>query len=194
MRYLFTLGLLLVVACSTSIAANFCSGDGTTSCAVDADCSGVGGYCGVELKILVPLTAVPDLLASKAEVVASGAVKADTTNQEFAVFLIRRGIGQDIVAQAQSDGDTARQISIDTTLQTARSNFPNPLRPAVCGDGEVDPNEQCDDGGSNSDTVADACRTRCRDAFCGDGVVDTGEVCDDRNDGGCLPDCSGVAP
>ncbi len=189
MRKLLLAGLCLLVACSTAMAANFCSGDGTTSCSADADCSGVGGYCGTELSILVPLTAVPDLLASKAKVIARGNVKADTTNPEFAVFLIRRGIKQDVVSKAQRDGDTARQQAIDATIQTAIGNFPNPLRLAVCGDGEVDPNEACDNGGANSDTTPDACRLHCQDAFCGDGVVDTGEVCDGA---GCLPDCSGV--
>lgn len=54
--------------------------------------------------------------------------------------------------------------------------------PPRCGDGHVDFGEECDDGDeANSDTVADACRTDCRDARCGDGVVDTGEDCDDAN-------------
>jgi len=48
-----------------------------------------------------------------------------------------------------------------------------------CGDGALDQGEECDDAGSNSDTVADACRTSCTPAHCGDNVVDTGEVCDD---------------
>lgn len=53
--------------------------------------------------------------------------------------------------------------------------------PGVCGDGNVDPGEACDDGSANSDAVADACRSDCRDAYCGDGVVDPGnsEICDD---------------
>lgn len=52
--------------------------------------------------------------------------------------------------------------------------------------------EECDDGGANSDTAPDACRTDCRLPSCGDGVTDTGEDCDDGNfvDGdGCDPDC-----
>lgn len=48
----------------------------------------------------------------------------------------------------------------------------------VCGNGKLDPGEQCDDGDRNSDTAPDACRTDCRSAFCGDGVNDSGEVCD----------------
>jgi hypothetical protein len=51
--------------------------------------------------------------------------------------------------------------------------------PTPCGNGKIDPDEECDNGASNSDTMADACRTSCTKARCGDGVVDTGEACDD---------------
>jgi hypothetical protein len=51
----------------------------------------------------------------------------------------------------------------------------------VCGNGDIDPGEECDDGAANSDTAPDACRTDCRAAFCGDAVIDSGEVCDDEN-------------
>jgi cysteine-rich repeat protein len=66
----------------------------------------------------------------------------------------------------------------------------------VCGDGELDPGEACDDGAANSDTNADACRLDCSAPACGDGVVDTGEQCDDGNfdsgdgcSGECVLDC-----
>jgi MYXO-CTERM domain-containing protein len=49
----------------------------------------------------------------------------------------------------------------------------------TCGDGLIDPAEECDDGPGNSDTEPDACRTDCRLAYCGDGVLDDGEPCDD---------------
>lgn len=48
----------------------------------------------------------------------------------------------------------------------------------ACGNGKVEPGEQCDDGVANSDTDPGACRTNCRTAYCGDGVVDSGEDCD----------------
>ncbi len=50
---------------------------------------------------------------------------------------------------------------------------------AVCGNGELEAGEQCDDGSENSDTAPDACRSDCRSAFCGDGVQDSAEQCDD---------------
>jgi cysteine-rich repeat protein len=54
----------------------------------------------------------------------------------------------------------------------------NPFR--LCGNGVIDPGEQCDDGDMNSDTGA--CLTTCRIAFCGDGWVYVGkEDCDTNN-------------
>ena len=67
------------------------------------------------------------------------------------------------------------------------------LRAALCGNGEDDGDEECDDGADNSDTEPDACRTDCTEARCGDGIVDSDEDCDDGNgvDGdGCDGDCS----
>lgn len=58
---------------------------------------------------------------------------------------------------------------------------------SVCGDGVKAATEQCDNGGSNSDTP-NVCRTDCRFPMCGDGIIDNGEQCDDGSDGS--PDCS----
>lgn len=63
---------------------------------------------------------------------------------------------------------------------------------ARCGDGQVAPWEQCDEGERNADDVPDACRLTCRLAYCGDGVMDAGEQCDDGNDilgDGCTSTC-----
>ena len=51
----------------------------------------------------------------------------------------------------------------------------------VCGDGIIDPGEQCDDGNT---TPGDGCDAACQlevMGVCGDGVVDPGEQCDDGN-------------
>ncbi len=46
-----------------------------------------------------------------------------------------------------------------------------------CGNGFVDPGEECDDGPDNG-SGPDHCRIDCRRPRCGDGTVDTGETCD----------------
>ncbi|MDO8648751.1 MAG: DUF4215 domain-containing protein [Candidatus Peregrinibacteria bacterium] len=51
----------------------------------------------------------------------------------------------------------------------------------LCGDGKVDPGEECDQGNRNADTTPNACRTNCSLARCGDRVVDGNEQCDDGN-------------
>lgn len=64
--------------------------------------------------------------------------------------------------------------------------------PPGCGDGVLDEDETCDNGGANSDTTPDACRTTCQLPACGDGVVDAGEPCDDGDvwgGDGCTPTC-----
>jgi hypothetical protein len=62
-----------------------------------------------------------------------------------------------------------------------------------CGNGRIDPGEQCDDGPGNSDTAPDACRTDCTLARCGDGVIDSGETCDGTS-GFCSSTCRLTAP
>ena len=52
---------------------------------------------------------------------------------------------------------------------------------ATCGDGTIDPGEQCDDGESNSNAPGGECRSTCELAHCGDTIVDPEEECDDGN-------------
>jgi len=68
--------------------------------------------------------------------------------------------------------------------------------PPLCGNGETEVGEECDNGDLNSDTAPNACRTNCKLPSCGDGVVDgsngSGEQCDDGNDDNsdnCLNTC-----
>ncbi len=67
---------------------------------------------------------------------------------------------------------------------------PRDARVPVCGDGLLDPMEQCDD---DNTTPGDGCDGMCRrEMYCGDGTVDSGEVCDDGNNAsgdGCRSDC-----
>ncbi len=70
----------------------------------------------------------------------------------------------------------------------------NPGQPQ-CGNGIVDPGEECDSGQYNSNTLANACRTDCRRPRCGDGTLDNGEECDngpqnsDKNPNSCRTTC-----
>ncbi len=66
--------------------------------------------------------------------------------------------------------------------------FPSPDN---CGDGVLDPGEECDSGTGNSNFVQNACRTDCRFARCGDGVRDDGEECDGSDDHACPGGCEG---
>ncbi len=59
--------------------------------------------------------------------------------------------------------------------------------PPICGNDIVEIGEVCDDGSLNSDNLADACRTDCRDAYCTDGVIDAGEDCDMGYHAGAVP-------
>jgi cysteine-rich repeat protein len=59
----------------------------------------------------------------------------------------------------------------------------------VCGNGVVEPGEQCDDGNQRD---GDGCDSTCRLPRCGNGVLDPGEQCDDGNQiggDGCSPAC-----
>jgi len=78
--------------------------------------------------------------------------------------------GSEEDASILSDG-AIDSSSIDSTTIDAEI-------PPNCGDGVVDPGEECDDGDQNSDTIPDACRTNCIASWCGDGVIDSDEQCD----------------
>ncbi len=60
----------------------------------------------------------------------------------------------------------------------------------TCGNGTIDPGEQCDDGNTMSH---DGCSETCTiESFCGNGIVEPGEECDDGNidnDDGCSREC-----
>jgi hypothetical protein len=140
--------------------------------------------------VTIPDTAGPELVITCASVEQEYRAKPPT-NPECAAMLIRIGQIEVKRKQALRDAESAKRALIAERIAEVTTVFPEPLRPAVCGDGEIDAstNEECDDGVGNSNTTPDACRLSCRNAYCGDGVVDTGEVCDGV---GCLPDCSAL--
>jgi fibro-slime domain-containing protein len=73
--------------------------------------------------------------------------------------------------------------------------------PGVCGDGALDPGEECEDGNRmNGDGCSSVCELECApedepctEVVCGDGILGVGETCDDRNDrsdDGCSSSCA----
>jgi len=84
---------------------------------------------------------------------------------------------------------SASETTASTTGETTGDSF--------CGDGILDPDEECDNGPANADEAA--CTWSCKQAICGDDLLQKGvEACDDGiNDGGyagCLADCSALGP
>jgi hypothetical protein len=68
---------------------------------------------------------------------------------------------------------TATPVDTPTTAPTDTA-VPTPTTAVVgCGNGAVEPGEECDDGPLNDDFTPDACRTTCTLPRCGDGVPDT---------------------
>jgi len=101
---------------------------------------------------------------------------------------------------------TTTTSSVDATSSTAISTDPDPQDTTgttgtsegeavpVCGDGELNGDEECDEGADNSDMAA--CTSQCKLAFCGDGLIQAGkEACDleskngDGSYGGCTDLC-----
>lgn len=79
----------------------------------------------------------------------------------------------------------------DTTDLTSGGEDP------FCGDGNVDPGEECDDGLENNG-LDESCLPDCNLNVCGDGNIGPDEFCDDGEGdnvlevGACAPDCSTV--
>ena len=111
------------------------------------------------------------------------------------------GSGSD--SQTMTSPTTTATTGPDTTSDTSTDTLPDTTTGAtdsgvsssggpdpVCGDGNVDPGEECDDANAdNTDTCVDGCKS----AVCGDGFVGPGEACDDANqvdDDACGNDCA----
>ncbi len=72
---------------------------------------------------------------------------------------------------------------VTTTTTGSSTGGPSSGAMPVCGDGNVDPGEECDAGADNGDDKA--CTAACADNVCGDGLVLTGtEECDAGADNG----------
>jgi len=84
--------------------------------------------------------------------------------------------GEDTTGGASTGEPVSSSSSTGAPATTEASTGAGP----VCGDGNLDPGEECDDGDENS---SNACVAGCVPASCGDGFVRSGfEGCDDGND------------
>ncbi len=107
---------------------------------------------------------------------------------------IRTTIAEPIGANAPDFGRPfGRSLLLDhedVFVSAGTDDVPTVLQYVLaCGDGVLDPCEQCDDGNR---VAGDGCDADCRLESCGDGVVQAGEACDDGNavDGdGCDSTC-----
>jgi cysteine-rich repeat protein len=120
-----------------------------------------------------------------------------------AIVLFGLGCGASAFGPSQMGGGDGGGFGDGGVNTDAIGDVRPPPRDAIgkCGNGIVDPGEQCDDGASNSDAVYGAgCTTQCQLApFCGDGVVNGPEECDlglQQNHAvygdmdGCTPSCT----
>ena len=89
----------------------------------------------------------------------------------------------------ETDPTVATTEATESATATDSTGMINP----VCGNGEVEGAEECDDG---NDVPDDGCEPGCvKSAVCGNGIVEVGENCDDNNteDGDdCSADCQTV--
>ncbi|MCB9751573.1 MAG: DUF4215 domain-containing protein [Myxococcales bacterium] len=131
---------------------------------------------GPQTTTLVTVTSDPDESSS------SGATGTDTTTTDDTTGATAGTAGSE--SNSESGATTDSSTSSVTTGTTAGE--------VVCGDGEVQGDEECDDGNDNN---LDACLNSCELAGCGDGILheDFGEECDDGNsdeDDGCNSQCA----
>ena len=88
--------------------------------------------------------------------------------------------------------DTSSSTAHGTGSTESTGDGSSPTGPALpaCGDGNLDPGEDCDDGNLSDD---DSCTSACVEAFCGDGLTWVAqEECDDGDavdDDGCTNGC-----
>ena len=93
-------------------------------------------------------------------------------------------------SEATTTNDTTANDTSTGTSEGTTATATSTTGGAVCGDGVVEPGEQCDDGAGNGDDRA--CKLDCSAQVCGDGALGPGEGCDDGDvqDGdGCDANC-----
>ncbi|SFE91894.1 Myxococcus cysteine-rich repeat-containing protein [Nannocystis exedens] len=108
---------------------------------------------------------------------ASGSDSATTTGDPTAPP--SQGTADSPSDPSATDAGTATVGVTETTDSLTTGPTTTPFE--GCGDGQLDPNEECDDGPANADDAA--CTSKCTLARCGDGLIQKDvESCEDGND------------
>ncbi len=78
-------------------------------------------------------------------------------------------------------GVAAATVAVAALLPLGFAGCAEPNNPPVCGNGEIEDDEACDNGDANGND--NLCTAECTEVepMCGDGVVQAGEECDDGN-------------
>lgn len=125
------------------------------------------------------------------------------------------GTTADPVSLAEGSSDTVQPVTSDSVSSSTLETGETTLEPATtddltstngststgdlttteettedvhtCGDGAVDPGEQCDDGNDDNE---DGCVVGCKVNVCGDGYPGPGEECDSESPFECTPVCT----
>jgi cysteine-rich repeat protein len=113
------------------------------------------------------------------------------TNPKFIDPMATTGIGPATASEGTTGapGETTDDPTLSPTSTAPVTVSTTSVEPS-CPDGQVDADEQCDDGNLED---LDECSNACRRPVCGDGVVQGGEGCDDgniSNEDACLADCT----
>ncbi len=86
-------------------------------------------------------------------------------------------------------GETTGTVGTSGSSESSGSSATMTMGGAVCGDGKLEQDEQCDDGNLED---LDECTNKCTSTYCGDSVKQLKEECDDGNMdlfGGCPAKC-----
>ena len=100
------------------------------------------------------------------------------------------GVGATESGTGTGTGATTQMGSTSTPGTTTEVTPTTTTAEPVCGDGQIDPGETCDDGPDNG--PGKPCDATCQTGagVCGDGVVGPGEECDDGVDNGDMSSCT----
>ncbi len=167
MDYILVSGTVSAKAAGDTTLTVCCDASGNDACGDTADvCTAIPANTELFVASSVPTALVTAIEAEE----VTAAATCDTAGGCY--------LGGDTVAIAEDVSGTATVAEATVTAPTCGDGW-------ICGTagecttGPSSGVEVCDNGTTtNSDTIADACRTTCAVASCGDGVTDTGEACD----------------